>query len=49
MLRLPPVVASLSVGRILPTPLFDRLMDVLGVNMSMDEFVGRRTGTPVDR
>ncbi|HLM64944.1 MAG TPA: SDR family oxidoreductase [Acidimicrobiales bacterium] len=46
MLRLPLVVGSLAVGRILPTRLFDRLMDVLGVNESMDEFVGR--SAPVD-
>jgi all-trans-retinol dehydrogenase (NAD+) len=45
MLRLPPVVGSLSIGRILPTPIFDRLMDLMGVNVSMDEFVGRAAGT----
>ncbi|HEY8547331.1 MAG TPA: SDR family oxidoreductase [Acidimicrobiales bacterium] len=45
MLRLPPVVGTLAIGRILPTPLFDRLMDLLGVNMSMDDFVGR-AGAP---
>ena len=48
MLRLPPVVASLAVGRVLPTRLFDRLMDVLGVNESMDEFVGRSAPVELD-
>jgi len=41
MLRMPPVVGTIAVGRILPTPLFDRVMDLLGVNQSMDDFVGR--------
>ena len=43
VLRLPPIVGTLSVGRILPTRLFDRMMDVLGVNESMDDFVGRHS------
>jgi all-trans-retinol dehydrogenase (NAD+) len=42
MLHLPPIVATLPVGRMLPVRLFDRLMDLLGVNRSMDDFVGRR-------
>jgi all-trans-retinol dehydrogenase (NAD+) len=41
LLRLPPIVALLPVARILPTRLFDRLMDLFGVNRSMDDFVGR--------
>jgi all-trans-retinol dehydrogenase (NAD+) len=41
VLHLPPLVATLPVGRMLPVRLFDRLMDVLGVNRSMDDFVGR--------
>lgn len=41
IVRLPPLVWSLAVGRLLPTRVFDRLMDVLGINRSMDEFVGR--------
>jgi all-trans-retinol dehydrogenase (NAD+) len=48
MLRLPPLVGSLSVGRVLPTKLFDRLMDTLGVNTSMDEFVGRSAPAAVE-
>lgn len=41
MLRLPPIVGTLPVGRFLPTRLFDRLVDLLGVNESMDDFKGR--------
>ena len=41
MLRLPPIVGTLPVSRILPVRLFDRVMDLLGVNQSMDDFVGR--------
>ncbi len=40
-LLMPPAVALLPVLRVLPVPLFDRLMDLLGVNSSMDDFVGR--------
>ena len=40
-LLMPPAVALLPVLRALPVPVFDRLMDLLGVNSSMDEFVGR--------
>jgi len=43
MVRLPPIVGALPVGRFLPTRLFDRLMDLLGVNESMDDFKGRST------
>lgn len=38
---LPPFIRLLPVTRVLPVPLFDRLMDLFGVNQSMDEFVGR--------
>lgn len=44
VLRLPPLVATLPFARILPTPLFDRVMDLLGVNRSMDAFKGRGEG-----
>ncbi|MDQ0769611.1 all-trans-retinol dehydrogenase (NAD+) [Pseudarthrobacter defluvii] len=40
-LVLPPLVNLLPVLRILPVSLFDRLMDVLGVNQTMDHFTGR--------
>ncbi|GGC14926.1 SDR family oxidoreductase [Cellulomonas carbonis] len=41
-LVLPPLVRVLPVARALPVPVFDRLMDVLGVNRTMDHFTGRR-------
>ncbi|UUL75747.1 SDR family oxidoreductase [Pseudarthrobacter sp. Fe7] len=40
-LFLPPIVNLLPVLRILPVTIFDRLMDVLGVNRTMDHFTGR--------
>lgn len=40
-LVLPPAVRLLPVLRALPVSLFDKVNDVLGVNRSMDEFVGR--------
>jgi all-trans-retinol dehydrogenase (NAD+) len=40
VLHLPPIVATLPISRILPVRLFDRCMDLLGVNRSMDDFVG---------
>ncbi|MDP9889134.1 SDR family oxidoreductase [Pseudarthrobacter enclensis] len=40
-LVLPPLVNVLPVLRILPVNAFDRLMDVLGVNRTMDNFTGR--------
>ncbi|MDP9987197.1 short-subunit dehydrogenase [Arthrobacter oryzae] len=43
-LVLPPLVNLLPVLRILPVSVFDRLMDVLGVNRTMDNFTGRHTG-----
>ena len=41
VLHMPPIVATLPLSRILPVRLFDRFMDLLGVNRSMDDFVGR--------
>jgi all-trans-retinol dehydrogenase (NAD+) len=41
MLHLPPLVATLPVNRILPVRALDWVMDLLGVNRSMDDFVGR--------
>ena len=41
VLRMPRIVGTLPVSRVLPTRLFDRVMDLLGVNRSMDDFVGR--------
>jgi all-trans-retinol dehydrogenase (NAD+) len=38
---LPPFIRLLPITRVLPVGLFDRLMDLFGVNQSMDEFVGR--------
>lgn len=46
VLRLPPLVGALPAGRLLPVRVFDRLMDLLGVNRSMDDFVGRRSDPP---
>ena len=46
-LFLPPVVGLLPLGRVLPTFAFDALMDALGVNSSMDAFVGRTKATDV--
>lgn len=41
-LILPPVVRLLPALRVLPPRLFDRVMDLLGVNATMDHFTGRR-------
>ena len=40
-LILPRVVAATYLGRILPVPAFDAIMEFLGVNRTMDEFRGR--------
>lgn len=40
-LIMPPAVRLLPLLRVLPPRIFDRAMDLLGVNVSMDEFVGR--------
>ncbi|MCC5953102.1 MAG: SDR family oxidoreductase [Acidimicrobiia bacterium] len=39
---LPPAVRLLAPLRVLPPRAFDRVMDLLGVNVSMEHFVGRR-------
>lgn len=41
VLVLPPMVRLLPVLRVLPPAVFDRVMDLFGVNVSMDHFVGR--------
>jgi len=38
---LPWVIRNLYLGQFMPTAFFDSLMDLMGVNVSMDEFVGR--------
>jgi all-trans-retinol dehydrogenase (NAD+) len=48
-LVLPPLVNLVPAARLLPVGTFDRLMDVLGINRTMDQFTGRpaeATGTP---
>ncbi len=40
-LIMPPLVRLLPVMRLLPAPLFDRVIDFFGVNASMDGFTGR--------
>jgi len=40
-LLLPPLVRAVPVLRALPTGLFDRIADLLGINRTMDHFVGR--------
>jgi all-trans-retinol dehydrogenase (NAD+) len=40
-LVMPATVGLLPALRVLPVPVFDRVMDLLGINVSMDEFVGR--------
>ncbi len=44
VLMMPPLVRAVPVLRALPTGLFDRLADLLGINATMDHFVGRRGG-----
>lgn len=41
VLVLPPMVRLLPVLRVLPPTVFDRVMDLFGVNVSMEHFVGR--------
>lgn len=43
---LPPMVRLLPVLRVLPPRVFDRVMDLFGVNVSMDHFVGRGSPPP---
>lgn len=48
-LVLPPLVNLVPAARLLPVGAFDRLMDVLGINRTMDRFTGRPaevSGTP---
>lgn len=48
-LVLPPLVNLVPAARLLPVAAFDRLMDLLGINRTMDRFAGRPTdlsGTP---
>lgn len=40
-LLMPPLVKTVPIMRVLPTRLFDKVMDVLGVNATMDHFTGR--------
>ncbi len=40
-LVLPPLVRVLPVLRVLPVVAFDALLDLFGINRSMDHFVGR--------
>lgn len=50
-LVLPPLVNLVPAARLLPVGAFDRLMDVLGINRTMDKFTGRpaeATGTPAE-
>lgn len=42
MLVMPPLIRLLPLLRVLPPRAFDRVMDVFGVNTSMDHFVGHR-------
>jgi all-trans-retinol dehydrogenase (NAD+) len=46
-LILPPFVRLLPLARILPPRWFDRLADVLGINVSMQDFVGRTAPSDV--
>jgi all-trans-retinol dehydrogenase (NAD+) len=43
-LIMPPLVRFLPALRVLPPRLFDRVMDLFGVNRSMDHFTGRSPG-----
>ena len=42
-LVLPALVRLLPAGRLFPVPVFDKVMDVLGVNQTMTHFTGRKT------
>lgn len=44
VLMMPPLVRAVPVLRALPTGLFDRIADLLGINATMDHFVGRSGG-----
>jgi len=42
VLKMPPIVYALPLLRLLPTKHSDKIMDILGINTAMDEFVGHR-------
>jgi all-trans-retinol dehydrogenase (NAD+) len=44
LLVLPPLVRLIPAMRVLPPQAFDRLMDLFGVNVSMEHFVGHGSG-----
>ncbi len=46
VLVLPPIVRLIPALRLLPSAAFDWVMDLFGVNVSMDHFVGRRGSPP---
>ncbi|MGO1181703.1 MAG: SDR family oxidoreductase [Micrococcaceae bacterium] len=48
-LMMPALVRTLPLLRALPTGLFDRMMNVFGVNATMDGFTGRKTAAPPAR
>ena len=48
LLVLPPIVRLIPVLRMLPPDVFDRVMDLFGVNVSMDHFVGHETPSTPD-
>ncbi|MDA8314214.1 MAG: SDR family oxidoreductase [Actinomycetota bacterium] len=43
---LPPIVRLIPALRLLPPPAFDWIMDLFGVNVSMDHFAGRQGSSP---
>jgi all-trans-retinol dehydrogenase (NAD+) len=45
VLVMPPILRLLPVLRLLPARAFDRVMDLFGVNVSMDDFVGHGAST----
>ena len=49
VLMLPPLVRLVPVLRVLPTPVFDAVMDLLGVNETMTHFTGRVVGNDTPR
>jgi all-trans-retinol dehydrogenase (NAD+) len=45
---MPPMVRLTPVLRVLPPRVFDKFMDLFGINVSMDHFVGRAAAAPAD-
>jgi all-trans-retinol dehydrogenase (NAD+) len=45
---MPPLIRLTPVLRFLPPRAFDKLMDLFGINVSMDHFVGRSTSAPLE-